>query len=136
MENALEITIIGVLGGIIAALIALGGVGFFWLASRIDRLAEQNNTTHNELNEKINQSHSDLIEKINQSHNELIEKIDQSHNDLVARMEQMKSEIISALLNHTHPEPGGPPLFTAPPPAIPSAPLPPEPEPTPATADN
>lgn len=125
MENALEITIIGVLGGIIAALIALGGVGFFWLASRIDRLAEQNNTTHNELNEKINQSH-----------NELIEKIDQSHNDLVARMEQMKSEIISALLNHTHPEPGGPPRFTAPPPAMPSAPLPPEPEPTPATADN
>ena len=124
MENALEVTIIGVLGGIATALIALGGVGFFWLASRIDRLVEQNNTSHNELSEKIAQTHSELSEKINQSHNEL-----------VAKMEQMKSEIISTLLNHTHPEPGGPPVFTAPPPAVPPA-QESEPTPAPTPADN
>ena len=142
MENALEITIISVLGGIIAALIAGGVVGFFWLASRIDRLAKQHNTTHNELSEKIAQTNesialtnSQLSERIAQSHNELSERIAQSHNELSAKidlaigqlredftrqLERTKAEIINALVNHTHPGPNEPPVFTAPPPVSPA----------------
>ena len=47
-------------------------------------------------------------------------------------MAQMKAEIISALVNHAHPEPGGPPVFTAPPPANPPDPTAREPEAAPA----
>ena len=144
MENALEITIIGVLGGIAAALIAVGGVGFFWLASRIDRLTEQNNTTHKELGEKTAVSHKELSEKIDQSHKELSEKFDdkidsaigQLREDFTRQLEQVKAEIINALLHHSHPEPGGPPVFTVPPPVVPPDSLPQETEPAPAPADN
>ena len=143
MENALEIAIISVLGGIVAALIAVGGAGFFWLSSRIDRLAEQNNATHNELNEKIDQTHRELSEKIDQTHRELDEKIDQRHQelnekidrlheDMMQQMAQMKTEIINALVNHSHPEPGGPPVFTVPPPIVPPDPTARETEATPA----
>ena len=48
------------------------------------------------------------------------------------QMAQMKTEIINALVNHSHPEPGGPPVFTAPPPNIPLDPTTREPEATPA----
>ncbi len=129
MENALEITIIGVLGGIVAALIAVGGVGFFWLAGRIDRLTEQNNATHKELSEKIDQSHKELSEKIDLA-------IGQLREDFTRQLEQVKAEIINALLHHSHPEPGGPPVFTVPPPVVPPDSLPQETEPTPAPADN
>ena len=140
MENALEITIISVLGGIVAALIAVGGVGFFWLVSKIDRLTEHNNTSHNELSEKIDQSHDELVAKIDQSHNELSEKIDRAiaelREDFARQLERVKAEIVSALVNHTHPESGGPPAFTAPPPVVPPDSLPAEPEPAAAPADN
>ena len=130
MENGLEIAIISVLGGIIVALAILGGTGFFWLANRVYRLSEANHQAHNELNEKIDQTrnelngkidqtHRELSEKIDQRHRELSEKIDQLRHDMMQQMEQMKAEIISALVNHSHPEPGGPPVFTAPPPPIP-----------------
>jgi len=154
VENALEIAIISVLGGIVAALIAVGGAGFFWLSSRIDRLAEQNNATHNELNEKIDQTNRELSEKIDQTHRELSEKIDQTHReldekidqrhqelnekidrlheDMMQQMAQMKTEIINALVNHSHPEPGGPPVFTVPPPIVPPDPTARETEATPA----
>ena len=139
MGNGLEITIISVLGGISVALAILGGTGFFWLASRIDRLSETSGESLKELNEKISETRGELNEKIDQRHNELNEKIDERHRDLCERMDrlredmmrqmdqlredmtrqmdQMKGEIISALVNHTHPEPGGPPVFAAPPPA-------------------
>ena len=132
MENALEIAIISVLGGIVAALIAVGGAGFFWLSSRIDRLAEQNNATHNELNEKIDRTHNELSEKIDQTHRELSEKIDRLREDMMQQMAQMKTEIINALVNPSHPEPGGPPVFTAPPPIVPPDPTAREPEAIPA----
>ena len=124
MENALEITIISVLGGIIAALLAAGCFGFFWLASKFDRHAGQNNTAHNELGEKIAQSHKELSEKIAQSHKELSEKIDSAiselRGDFSRQMDQTKAEIINALVNHTHPGPNAPPVFTAPPPVSPA----------------
>ena len=133
MENALEITIIGVLGGIVAALIALGGVGFFWLAGRIDRLTEQNNATHKELSEKIDQSYKELSEKFDEK---IDSAIGQLREDFTRQLEQVKAEIINALLNHSHPEPGGPPVFTVPPPVVPPDSLPQETEPAPAPADN
>ena len=96
MENALEITIISVLGGIIAALLAAGCFGFFWLASKFDRHAGQNNTAHNELGEKIAQSHKELSAKIDSAISEL-------RGDFSRQMDQTKAEIINALVNHTHP---------------------------------
>ncbi len=48
------------------------------------------------------------------------------------QMAQMKTEIINALVNHSHPEPGGPPVFAAPPPIIPPDPTARETEATPA----
>ena len=129
MGHGLEITIISVLGGISVALAILGGSGFFWLASRIDRLSETSAKSHNDLNEKIDETRSELNEKIDQTHRaleldekidqrhrELSEKIDQLREDMMRQMDQMRREIISALVSHTHPEPGGPPVFTAPPP--------------------
>ena len=48
------------------------------------------------------------------------------------QMAQMKNEIINALVNHSHPEPGGPPVFTAPPSITPPDPTARETEATPA----
>ena len=155
MGNGLEITIISVLGGISVTLAILGGTGFFWLASRIDRLSETGAQSHKELNEKIDQTRSELNEKIDetrselndkidQTRGELSEKIDQLREDMMRHMDQMRREIISALVSHTHPEPGGPPVFSAPPPvtlpeeqpAQNGAPAPSAAESEPAPADN
>ena len=132
--NTLEIAIIGGLMAVIVAFITIGAVFVFRLFSRVDQLADKLGET----NERIGQTRNELSEKIDQSHRELSEKIDQLREDMMRQMAQMKGEIISALVSHTHPEPGGPPVFTAPPPATPPNPPAQEPEPTPAPtpADN
>ena len=136
MNSGLEITVISVLGGIIVALITLGAAGFFWLATRIERLARQINDNHQDLAGKINERHQDLIGKINESYRQLDGKIDRLREDLTRDMEQMKVAIINALVNHSHPGPGGPPVFSVPPPVLQPNPDPahaePEPQPTPA----
>ena len=139
--NALEIAIIGGLIAIIVAFITIGAIFVLRLFSRVDQLAdklgetnERIGQTRNELSEKIDQSHRELSEKIDQRHREVSEKIDQLRHDMMQQMAQMKAEIISALVNHSHPEPGGPPVFTAPPPPI--SPDPPAREPEAAPADD
>ncbi len=138
-NNALEIAIIGGLIAVIVAFITIGAIFVFRLFNRVDQLADKLGETNdrigetrNELSEKIDETRRELSEKIDQSHRELSEKIDQSHRELMQQMAQMKTEIISALVNHTHPESGGPPVFTAPPPIIPRDPTTREPEATPA----
>lgn len=126
-NNGLEIAIISGMAAVIVAFITVGALYVFRLFNRVDRLAEQLAETTVSLSEKINQSHLELSEKINQSHLELSEKIDKSRDDVLWRMEQMKAEIISALVSHTHPEPGGGPVFTAPSDSVAA-----EPQPTPA----
>ena len=111
--NALEIAIIGGLIAIIVAFITIGAIFVFRLFNRVDQLADKLGET----NDRIGEIRNELSEKIDQSHRELSEKIDQRHWELMQQMAQMKAEIISALVNHTHPEPGGPPVFAAPPPA-------------------
>ena len=167
-DNALELAIIGGLMAIIVAFITIGSIAIFRQGSKIDRLGEELVKTNRELSEKIAQSHQELSEKIAQSHQELSEKIAQSHqelsekiaqshqelsdkidakieqlrNDMTRQMEQTKDEIVAALVNHTHPNPGGPPVFTAPLPARPElpaqngAPDQAAAEPQPAPADN
>ena len=124
-SNALEIAIIGGLIAVIVAFITIGAVFVFRLSNRVDQLADQ----LAELGVKIEQSHRELSEKIDESNRE-------TREELTKQMTLMKNEIIGALVNHTHPEPGGPPVFTAPPPAIdlPSV-TPSEPEPEPVDAD-
>ena len=126
--NALEIAIIGGLIAVIVAFITIGAIFVFRLFNRVDQLADKLGET----NERISQTRNELSEKIDQSHRELIEKIDQLREDMMQQMAQMKTEIINALVNHSHPEPGGPPVFTAPPPIIPTDPASREPEATPA----
>ena len=109
-------------------------------------LGEKIAQSHQELSERIAQSHQELSERIAQSYQELSEKIDakieQLRNDMTRQMEQTKNEIVAALVNHTHPNPGGPPVFTAPLPARPElpaqngAPDQAAAEPQPAPADN
>ncbi len=130
-DNALEIAIIGGLIAIIVAFITIGAIFIFRLFNRVDQLADKLGETNerivqtrNELSEKIDQSHRDLSDKID-------EKIDRLREDMVQQMAQMKNEIINALVNHTHPEPGGPPVFTAPPPIVPPDPTARETEATP-----
>ena len=167
-DNALELAIIGGLMAIIVAFITIASVAIFRQGSKIDRLGEELVKTNRELSEKIAQSHQELGEKIAQSHRELSEKIAQSHqelseriaqshqelsdkidakieqlrHDMTRQMEQTKNEIVAALVNHTHPNPGGPPVFTAPLPARPElpaqngAPDQAAAEPQPAPADN
>ena len=156
-DNALELAIIGGLMAIIVAFITIASVAIFRQGSKIDRLGEELAKTNRELSEKIAQSHQELSDKIAQSHQELSERIAQSHqelsdkidakidqlrNDMTRQMEQTKNEIVAALVNHTHPEPGGPPVFTAPLPARPEpqaqngAPDQAAAEPQPAPADN
>lgn len=130
--NALEIAIIGGLIAIIVAFITIGAIFVFRLFNRVDQIADKLGET----NDRIGETRNELSEKIDQRHRELSEKIDQRHLELMQQMAQMKAEIISALVNHTHPEPGGPPVFTAPPPVIPPDQSAREPEPTPAPADN
>ena len=129
MSSGLEITVISVLGGIIVALITLGGAGFFWLASRIERFSRQMNESHQELLGKINETRQGLTAANNETRQELTGKIDQLRQDLTRQMEQMKAEIINALINHSHPEPGGPPVFNVPPPVA-------QPNPDPARAES
>ena len=149
-NNALEIAIIGGLIAIIVAFITIGAVFVFRLFNRVDQLAdklgetnERIGETHSDLNEKIDQTRLDLNEKIDQTRLDLNEKIDQTRRELSGKMDQlredmirqmadMKADIITALVNHTHPEPGGPPVFTAPPPTVPSEPAIREPEAAPA----
>ena len=125
-NNALEIAIIGGLIAVIVAFITIGAIFVFRLFNRVDQLADKLGETNdrigetrNELSEKIDETRRELSEKIDEARRELSEKIDQSHRELMQQMAQMKTEIISALVNHSHPEPGGPPVFTAPPPTIP-----------------
>ena len=138
-NNALEIAIIGGLIAIIVAFITIGAVFVFRLFNRVDQLAdklgetnERIGETHSDLNEKIDQTRSDLNEKIDQTRRELSGKMDQLREDMIRQMADMKADIITALVNHTHPEPGGPPVFTAPPPTVPLDPAVREPEATPA----
>ncbi len=138
-NNALEIAIIGGLIAIIVAFITIGAVFVFRLFNRVDQLAdklgetnERIGETHSDLNEKIDQTRLDLNEKIDQTRRELSGKMDQLREDMIRQMADMKADIITALVNHTHPEPGGPPVFTAPPPTVPSEPAIREPEAAPA----
>ena len=126
--NALEIAIIGGLIAIIVAFITIGAIFVFRLFNRVDQLADKLGET----NERIGQTRNELTEKIDQSNRELSEKIDQLRGDMMQQMAQMKTEIINALVNHSHPETGGPPVFTAPPPIVPPDPTAREPEGTPA----
>ena len=114
-NNALEIAIIGGLIAVIVAFITIGAIFVFRLFNRVDQLADKLGET----NDRIGETRNELSEKIDETRRELSEKIDQSHRELMQQMAQMKAEIISALVNHSHPEPGGPPVFTAPPPTIP-----------------
>ncbi len=131
-DNALEIAIIGGLIAIIVAFVTIGAIFVFRLFNRVDQLADKLGET----NERISQTRNELSEKIDQTHRELSEKIDQRHRELMQQMAQMKTEIINALVNHSHPEPGGSPVFTAPPPVTLPDQSAREPEPTPAPADN
>ena len=138
-DNALEIAIIGGLIAVIVAFITIGAIFVLRLFNRVDQLADKLGETNerigqirNELSEKIDQSNRELNEKIDQRHRELSEKIDRLREDMVQQMAQMKAEIINALVNHSHPEPGGPPVFTAPPPTVEPDPAAREPEATPA----
>ena len=142
-DNALEIASIGGLIAVIVAFITIGSIFVFRLFNRVDQLAdklgetnERIGETRNELSEKIGETRNELSEKIGETRNELSEKIDQLREDMTRQMAQMKAEIISALVSHTHPETGGPPVFTAPPPIIPPDQSAREPEPTTAPADN
>ena len=130
--NTLEIAIIGGLIAIIVAFITIGSIAVFRLGSKVDRLAEKLAETDASLTEKINQSHNELVAKINQSHNELVARMERMRQDLIRQMEQMQVEIVAALVNHSHPGDGEPPVFTAPPPVAPTDPTAREPEPTPA----
>lgn len=114
-DNALEIAVIGGLIAVIVAFITIGAIFVFRLFNRVDQLADKLGET----NDRIGETRNELSEKIDQSHRELSDKIDQRHRELMQQMAQMKAEIISALVDHSHPEPGGPPVFTAPPPTIP-----------------
>ena len=127
-DNALEIAIIGGLIAVIVAFITIGAIFVFRLFNRVDQLADKLGET----NDRIGETRNELSEKIDETRRELSEKIDQSHRELMQQMAQMKAEIISALVNHTHPEPGGPPVFTAPPPIVPPNPAAREPEAAPA----
>ena len=127
-NNALEIAIIGGLIAVIVAFITIGAIFVFRLFNRVDQLADKLGET----NDRIGETRNELSEKIDETRRELSEKIDQSHRELMQQMAQMKAEIISALVNHTHPEPGGPPVFTAPPPIVPPNPAAREPEAAPA----
>ena len=138
-DNALEIAIIGGLIAVIVAFITIGAIFVFRLFNRVDQLAdklgetnERIGQTRNELSEKIDQTHRELSEKIDHSHRELSAKMDRMREDMMQQMAQMKTEIINALVNHSHPEPGGPPVFTAPPPIVPPDPTARETEATPA----
>ena len=124
-DNTLELAIIGGLIAIIVAFITIGSVAVFRQGSKIDRLGEELVKTNRELSEKIAQSHQEISDKID-------EKIDQLRDDMIRQAERMKSEIINALVNHAHPEPGGPPVFTAPPPVAEAGPAEQELAPTPA----
>ena len=95
-------------------------------------LSEKIDQRHREVSEKIDQRHREVSEKIEQSNRELTEKIDRLREDMMQQMALMKTEIINALVNHSHPEPGGPPVFTAPPPIVPPDPTARETEATPA----
>lgn len=127
-NNALEIAIIGGLIAVIVAFITIGAIFVFRLFNRVDQLADKLGET----NDRIGETRNELSEKIDETRRELSEKIDQSHRELMQQMAQMKAEIISALVNHTHPEPGGPPVFTAPPPIVPPNPAARESEAAPA----
>jgi predicted PurR-regulated permease PerM len=149
-SNALEIAIIGGLIAVIVAFITIGAIFVFRLFNRVDQLAdklgetnerigqtrnelsEKIDQTRNELSEKIGQTRNELSEKIGQTHRDLVEKIDQLRDDMMQQTAQMKTEIINALVNHSHPDPGGPPVFTAPPPTVPPDPATREPQATPA----
>ncbi len=138
-DNALEIAIIGGLIAVIVAFITIGSIFVFRLFNRVDQIADKLGETNdrigetrNELSEKIDETRRELSEKVDETRRELSEKIDQSHRELMQQMAQMKAEIISALVNHSHPEPGGPPVFTAPPPIVPPNPAAREPEAAPA----
>ncbi len=146
-DNALEIAIIGGLIAVIVAFITIGAIFVFRLFNRVDLLADKlgetnerivqtRNELSDKIDEKVDQLNRELSGKIDQSHRDLSdkidEKIDQLREDMMQQMAQMKNEIINALVNHSHPEPGGPPVFTAPPPIIPPDPTAREPETTPA----
>ena len=156
-SNALEIAIIGGMSAVIVAFITIGSIFVFRLFNRVDQLADQLAQSTATLTERIEQSHRELSEKIEQSHRELSERIEQTHRELGERIEQSsrelreeftrqmaqtKAEIIGALVNHSHPEPSGPPVFTAPPPVQPEpvaqngTPDPVGTEPEPAVADD
>lgn len=135
-DNALEIAIIGGLIAVIVAFITIGAIFVFRLFNRVDQLAYKLGET----NERIGQTRNELSEKIDEKVDQLNrdlsakidEKVDRLHEDMMQQMAQMKNEIINALVNHSHPEPGGPPVFTAPPPIVPPDPTAREPEATPA----
>ena len=167
-SNALEIAIIGGMSAVIVAFITIGSIFVFRLFNRVDQLADQLaqttatltekiEQTNRELSDKIEQSHRELGERIEQTHRELSDRIEQTHRELGERIEQSsrelreeftrqmaqtKAEIIGALVNHSHPEPSGPPVFTAPPPVQPEpvaqngTPDPVGTEPEPAVADD
>ena len=156
-SNALEIAIIGGMSAVIVAFITIGSIFVFRLFNRVDQLADQLAQSTATLTERIEQSHRELSEKIEQSHRELSDRIEQTHRELGDRIEQSsrelreeftrqmaqtKAEIIGALVNHSHPEPSGPPVFTAPPPVQPEpvaqngTPDPVGTEPEPAVADD
>ena len=125
-DNALELAIIGGLMAIIVAFITIGSIAIFRQGSKIDRLGEELAKTNRELSEKIAQSHQELSDKIDakveQLRADMTRQMEQLRNDMTRQMERTKAEIIAALVNHSHPDPGGPPVFTAPPPARPEPP--------------
>ena len=134
-SNALEIAIIGGMSAVIVAFITIGSIFVFRLFNRVDQLADQLAQTTATLTEKIEQTNRELSDKIEQSNRELRE-------EFTRQMAQTKAEIIGALVNHSHPEPSGPPVFTAPPPVQPEpvaqngTPDPVGTEPEPAVADD
>ena len=134
-SNALEIAIIGGMSAVIVAFITIGSIFVFRLFNRVDQLADQLAQTTATLTERIEQTNRELSDKIEQSNRELRE-------EFTRQMAQMKAEIIGALVNHSHPEPSGPPVFTAPPPVQPEpvaqngTPDPVGTEPEPAVADD
>ena len=55
------------------------------------------------------------MDRIEQSHRELADRIEQSHRELRAEIRLSHQQLMRALINHSHPEHGGAPVFSEPP---------------------
>ena len=68
----------------------------------------------NNLQQEVNNLH----QEINNLRVEVNQKIDESHEklkaEIIAEIRRSHRQLMYAIVNHRHPEPGGPPVFTEP----------------------